>query len=299
MDPFVAALLLLMAVCGGLGDVLRKMMLAHMSAYQGILCMYGLFAIPCALAVLAVTGVPEVSPEAYLPWAVFLSVISLLLFGLYRGIQLCEVSLVMPLLGLAPVATLAGELIVFDKTTTVLGLLGVFLAAAGTYVLRLDTVKTGGVFAPFLKLFAEPGLRWGMLAVVLFAVAVPPQRMVLLTFGEGKRALAGGVALLVLTEGLTHLCVFTLLQWRSGKGLWPRQARWPTVFGAGFFWVTHMFILYWGFLATSPSYAMSFRSLSLFVATGVAAWKLNESVGKRLPGMFVIVAGVVLISLWG
>lgn len=288
-----------MAVCGGAADVLRKMMLAHMSPYQGLLCMYGLFALPCAALVLLVVGAPRVPKDTIVFWTIFLSIAPLLLYSFYKALQLTEISLVAPILGLTPVTTLFGEYLIFGKTTTFTGFIGVLVAVIGTYVLHISRLKDG-LLAPFKALTAECGMRWGLLALALFSIAVPFQKRILHGFSDAEAAaVIGAVALMVAAEAVVHHGTFVPLHVRSGGRKHTTPFPWKLVLGAGTCWVAHVFLLYYGFFATSVSYAMAIRASSVLVAIAIAAWKLNEDPRPQLPGILTIVLGVMIISLWG
>ncbi len=314
MTPIVIAVMNLMAVLGGAGDVLRKAAFndgpkeARLQPAELALILYGLFEMPMGATLLFVCGVPLIPDGAWFHWGLYLVLVVPLIWTLYKAMAESPVTLVMPLIGLAPVAIMAGEWVTFGRVPPALvGGIAVVGSGVGTYVLMMDSWR--GWKDPLRAIRTESGVRWGLVSLTLFGISVPHLKATMAVFppGSSLSTMFGVVGFMSVTEGSVLVVAFAIkIAWsRYRHGPSKRALRdypWQFILPAGACWVSHATLLYWGIFVINTSYAMAFRSLSFVALFAIAAVIIPEErkqIPKRIPGTLVIIASVVAIALLG
>lgn len=347
MTPIVIAVMNFMAALGGAGDALRKAAMndgpkeARLKPAELAMILYGLFEMPMGWLLLAICGVPFVPDEAWFHWNLYLVLVVPLIWTLYKAMAESHITLVMPLIGLGPVSIMVGEWAWFDRVPPAeVGIIAVVGSGVGTYVLMLGsipnpykvflmlrhklrrgdlrwwgaiwlTVRLYGcrLLRPLRAVRRESGVRWGVVSLILFGVAVPHLKATMATFPEegSISTMFSVVGFMSVTEGAVLVTAFAIkIAWsRHCDGPSIRSTReypWRFILPAGVCWVSHATLLYWGIFVINTSYAMAFRSLSFVALFAIAAIVIpgeRKQIPQRIPGTVIIIASVVAIALLG
>lgn len=162
-------LALLAAVLAATSDALRKGLVRNVDPTV-VAALSAAAAAAGLLPVVAAEGVRlDVSP--YLTAVVVsggINAVAAVLIA--RAVQLSDLSLVTPLLGVTPVFTLAVAAVVLGELPTPAGLAGVLVIVTGTWVLAVGE-GGAGLAAPLRALWAEPGARLMILVAFLYGTS--------------------------------------------------------------------------------------------------------------------------------
>jgi drug/metabolite transporter (DMT)-like permease len=159
---------LLSAFCQATTDALTKRELKHADLFM-VAWLRNLLAVPFLVAALFLKPMPPVDNTffAAIAAALPLEIIATILY--VKAIQISPLSLTMPFLALTPLYLLATSFILLGEVPSVHGMLGVFLIAAGAYLLHAGTIRKGGIFAPFKAIYQEKGSTMMMAVAAIFA----------------------------------------------------------------------------------------------------------------------------------
>ncbi|MFH1712517.1 MAG: EamA family transporter [Patescibacteria group bacterium] len=281
-------LLLVMALFGGLSDVFRKMMLKDVPEYVGLSTIMLVFAVPTGLLMLTWYGVPEFNIKVVYALSGSIPLYATTIYILFRALKEGEISLIAPIIGLTPVATMIGEFLVLGQVPSIIGMVGIAVVTMGTYMLHMHKLEDG-ILSPFRNMSKDLGTRYALVFVVLFIPLVPLEKMVV---AESNPAVA------MIAESLALGIIFAMLAAFKNptdfKKAWEHK---ETVSIAAVCWSTSMVFLYAGLALTLASYVMAVRSLAILVALTLGWHMFGEPVEKRIPGASLIIAGIIMIAL--
>lgn len=107
-------------------------------------------------------------------WAVAIAIVMMTVTSvLYmRALERTDLSLALPILSLSPILILITGPLINREMPTILGAIGVALAATGAYVVNLNR-RTGGWLAPFSAIWRDPGRRAMLIVTVLWGLNAP------------------------------------------------------------------------------------------------------------------------------
>jgi drug/metabolite transporter (DMT)-like permease len=156
------------ALSESIRDVFSKKSLQHADVFVTSWA-WRFFSLPFLLPLLLVVEIPAVGPDFW--WALgadgMLNVIASLLY--LRAIQQSDLSITIPIITFTPIFLLLTSPLIVGEFPSPVGILGIVLIVAGSYVLNLSK-RTGGYLAPIKALFAEPGPRLMLVVALIFSV---------------------------------------------------------------------------------------------------------------------------------
>jgi drug/metabolite transporter (DMT)-like permease len=247
-----------------------------------------LFTLPL-LFILLVTPVPALDKTCY--WAFFTALpLELFTIVLYtRALKLSPMSLTLPFLSLTPLSLILISYLLLGEKVSLRGAIGIFLIAAGSYVLNIGKVRKG-LFEPFRVITKEKGPLLMIAVALLYGI----------TSALGKMAIEHSSALFFAATYSLGICItFAPLAVLRGKG----NLRTVTSGGnlrnlvlSGLFnavmMITHMLAM----KLTNVAYMISVKRTSLLIGVlyGHLFFK-EEKVGERMSGAVLMFAGFVLI----
>ena len=149
------ALSLLTALFYALSGTYSKKIMDGMDRYTVTWAMFS-FALPFVALPVLFTGIPEVKPQFYLGGAGTL-LINMVAFTMFmKALKLSPLSLTYPFLSFTPVFLIFTGYVFLGELPNVYGVAGIFLTAAGAYVLNMGRIKEG-FFAPMKAITKEKG----------------------------------------------------------------------------------------------------------------------------------------------
>jgi drug/metabolite transporter (DMT)-like permease len=253
-------------------------------------------AITLGLADLALFPFFLASPRSSLDasiWGILLIALPLEALGYFcflSALRQAPLSLTLPLLAFTPVFTLLTGRIILDERISPMGALGVFLVAAGAYLLNADLVKVS-VWAPIREVFSRKGPRLMLLAAAIWAVtAVVGKKGVLLfgslPFGFIMTAATGAVfGLVALGRRMRGTLVWNF----RGPNLWFVLLGGASMAGAA---ATHFYAV--SMAPVALMIAVKRLSLVFGVLLGWIMFR-EEKVLYRLAATMVMVSGVLVM----
>lgn len=267
----------------------------------------------CFLSFLA--GIPELS-SGFLPAVAVTVAINILATILsYRALSISDLSLCLPMLAFTPVFLILTSFLILGEVPSLVGFGGILLVGAGSFLLATGKSPTS-FLAPCATLVRNPGVRMMLVVAFLYSISVTYDKVVVETsdpiFGSsivygllGMSFLAGAGIGLLKGEGL-------VIHPGSSRGIGPLMGK-ERVFNPGTSRGIGLLLLALGLilaleavsvnLAYTQSivpYVISIKRLSIFFAVLFGGFFLSEGgIRQRAAGSLVMVAGTVLIALWG
>jgi drug/metabolite transporter (DMT)-like permease len=251
---------------------------------------YSLLALPLFIPVL-LYNLPDSIPSEF--W-IFLAITSSLhtIGGLMlvKALQSSDLSLCTPMVAFTPVFLLViGPLLTGDSPNAA-GIIGAILVALGSYVLNLSKTKYG-VFAPIKALYQEQGSRLMLALALLWSVTGSIDRVAVQRFHLIFWASAQLCAIAVLLIPIVA---------RSGSlrvVLTPRF--YPGLLSLGALNALSLVTYLIGLLLAPVYYVICLKRSSILFSVLLGRLMFGESlVADRLPGALLMLAGVVVITLW-
>lgn len=166
------SLTLICAITVATADAVTKRYLYDYQAIEIVLLRFGLSGLLLA-PLLFMTGLPPLSMRFLAIVAVMLpcEILAMLLY--MKAIRDYPLALTLPYLSFTPVIITACAFLFLGERVTGLGLTGILLVVAGSYLLNLESAHTGGGFrplAPFKAAWCNRGSQMMMLAAALYSV---------------------------------------------------------------------------------------------------------------------------------
>jgi len=247
-----------------------------------------LFSVPVLGVALAFTDIPAVDSTFCFLVAGAGSVLTVGWILYIKALSVSEMSLSIPLISFSPLFLLVLAPLFFGEFPSLIGVVGVCLVVAGTYVLGVARASFG-LFGPFRALLREPGPRRMLAAAVAFSVAavfekagITRSSAILFAFSENMFA----ALLMIPIIYLTH---------RSGFR--ETSANWRILLPIGLS-VAMMFMCQASALRLGPvAYVVAIKRFSVLFSVLAGGLFLKErQLGTRLAGSAVMVCGILCIA---
>jgi drug/metabolite transporter (DMT)-like permease len=281
---------LLTALAVASQDAWVKKHFSHLTAYD-MLAFPFMFSLP--LFVIAVPFIPVPPLDATFYWSFLISLpLNFIPFFIYmKAIRTSPLSLTLPYLAFTPVFMIFTGYVFLDEMPNLWGLAGIVVTCIGGYVLNL---KSGlpSVFEPFKAVFKETG-SWLMLIVALifsFSAVI------------GKKAILHSSPLYFTMTFFAVLSLLTLLVLLAlGKiRLQTFRDDWAKGMVAGALFFIHALSHGLAISMVKAGYMISVKRLSVLIGIIYGGLFFKEKyIAVRFMGAFLMVAGAVLISIWG
>lgn len=208
-------------------------------------------------------------------------------YGYFHALtRTSDLSLTVPMLAFSPLFMLLSSPLILGEFPAPLGLAGMCLVVAGSWVLQFSQ-RRRGLFAPFTALLADPGPRWMLFVAVLWSVGA----------NLDKLGLRRASSPFWLFSVLSLICVLLLpyCLWKDRSGL-RRVVRRPMMAILGGLETVSLLLQMAALRLELAPYVISVKRLSVFFGVLLGAWLFKErGLGERLAGALVMLAGVTLI----
>ena len=288
--PLWLPLTLLCALAWAAVDGLCKRALREHAA-AAVLGARWLYALPPLLATVAFVPLPPVDGVFWAVLAISAPLVVWAMFLYLRAIAIAPLSLTAPLLAWTPVFSAGFSALVLRELPSLPGLAGVLLVAGGSWLL----FASAGCDAlePLRCLARERGARLMLAVALIFSVTSALGKLGLQHSSAG---LFGPVYVAALAIGLI---LVSLLRGRAGElAAQLRPNRWFVAIGGG---VAAMTLLHFAAIGmTQVAYMVAVKRSSLLASVVIGRVFFGErGLRRRLPGAALMLAGVVLLALFG
>lgn len=162
----------------GLGDAVSYAMLKKLSTIdmRMRLMFYNLMPLPFLLVGFLFYDVPRVSVNFYIVIIINAVVWLIALFLFMKALQMSDMSVSIPMLSFSPIFLLFVSYILLGEFPSLVGLAGIIVVVAGSYILNISSVKYG-YLEPFKLIFRNKGIFYMLVAAFLFSITASLAKM--------------------------------------------------------------------------------------------------------------------------
>ena len=246
------------------------------------------FAAPLLLLLLPFIEIPSLDLPFFLALliSVPLEVTALILYT--KAIKLSPLSLTLPFLALSPVFMIFTSDLMLGERLGKLGIISIFLATAGAYLLNVNTTKKG-ILEPFKAIRRERGSLYMILVAFIYSI----------TSNLGKMAIIHSSPLFFAATYLPILAIvfFPIVMWKNHGNVKELFVS-PKTFGAiGLAMAISVTAHVLAVNMMAVPYVISVKRLSLLFGIMYGAiWFKETHIKERLLGAIIMISGVIMLA---
>lgn len=253
------------------------------------------------------SGIPPLGPGLVPAVAatVIINTVATILF--YRALSTTDLSLCVPMLAFTPVFLILTSFVILGEIPSPAGAFGIVLVAAGAFLLTRKSGhgQSASLLTPFLTLRHDRGVRSMLIVAFLYSLSVNYDKEVVLN----SSPLFGSALILFL------LAIIFLLIAVSAGTTWSFTAQEPdpvpshppfpysrffTVGAVGMMLALEGISINTAYTMAIVPYVITIKRLSIFFSVLFGGLLLHEQyIRGRMFGAVVMIAGAVVIGLWG
>lgn len=276
------------AISEALKDITSKFNLRHIDEYTGAFSLHFMQSL-LLLPYILLTGLQEMSAKFL--WALLASsILQLIVILLYfKAIKRSEISLTLPLITLTPLFMLITSPIMVGEFPSSLGILGIILIVAGTYISNLTGTKN--FFGPFISLIRNQGSRYMLLVAFLWSITA--------NFDKIGVEETSPIYWAFTKDFLILIYLFPILISKSKKPFKQIRTRLKGLVAVGIFKTTSVVTQMIALQYILVAYVISIKRASSVFIILFAFFYLNEKKNfkNRLVGIIIIMAGLGIIAI--
>ena len=285
----------LLALAAALFQVLRNTAMKRLGhALDEYINVWGRFTflLPFALVMAVIKGIPPIKPGFVWACLAFGLCQNLATLALSKALKLAAFSLVTALWKVSLLILLVMGYFTLKETPTLLGAVGVLLSTAGVYLLNVSRARVSP-WEPLRVLFTDAGLRYTLLAAFFYAPSVLTIKQAILLSDAYTATFVGYAAASLMVTPLV------LVTSRRHFAQVPRY--WTDFLALGLFAALTTVSQGIAYTLTLSSYVEALKQVEILFAMGIGVLAFGEKqqVREIAPGAFVMLAGMVLLSLAG
>lgn len=248
------------------------------------------FLLPFMAAAVSWQGLPKIRSGFWGYVLLFGLTQSIATLSLSKALKLSDISIVTSLWKISLVFLVVFAFVSLGETPSRTGLGGVLLSMVGVYLLNVRKSRIS-TFAPIRELFADPGLRYTLLAALFYAPSVVLIKLVILHSDVYLANLAGYLA--------ASLFVFPIALHRSAKSFVAIPRHWPSFGAMGLFATLTSICHSLAYELTLTSYVEAVKQTEILFALIIGYLVFNERARVRaiFPGSLIIMTGMILLRL--
>ncbi len=246
-------------------------------------------------------GFPPLSPGFFPAAAVTVGINLAATLLLYRALSLSDLSLCIPMLSFTPVFLIATSALILGEIPDPAGLLGIFLIAAGSYLLAARA-GSSGFCAPLGRLFGDPGIRLMLVVAFLYSISVNYDKIAVETSDPlfSSAVIFFSLGLWMLAAACIGYIGWKIPPWHSSGASDAHRPVMILLPALGFVLALEAISINLAYTLSIVPYVISVKRLSIFFAVLFGGYFLREGdFRSRAAGSLVMIAGTVLIALWG
>jgi drug/metabolite transporter (DMT)-like permease len=253
------------------------------------------------------SGIPPLGPGlvAAVAATVIINTVATILF--YRALSTTDLSLCVPMLAFTPVFLILTSFVILGEIPSPAGAFGIVLVASGAFLLTRMSGhgQSASLLTPFLTLRRDRGVRSMLIVAFLYSLSVNYDKEVVLN----SSPLFGSALILFL------LAIIFLLIAVSAGTTWSFTAQEPdpvpshppfpysrffTVGAVGMMLALEGISINTAYTMAIVPYVITIKRLSIFFSVLFGGLLLHEQyIRGRMFGAVVMIAGAVVIGLWG
>lgn len=270
-------------------DALSKKSLLESNEYLIAWVRIG-FAGPFLLLLLPFIEIPRIDIHFFVAILILLPLETIALILYMKAIKISPLSITLPFLALSPIFMIFTSNLILGERLDKFGMAGIVLTAVGAYLLNVRTTRKG-ILEPFKAIRRERGSLYMIIVAFIYSI----------TSNLGKMAVLHSSPLFFAATYLPILSVlfFPILVWKN-QGKMKQLFSHATLFGLIGFAIALATITH--FLAVNlaeVAYVISVKRMSLLFGIMYGAfWFKETNVMERLIGGFVMILGVIIITVW-
>ena len=277
------------AVSEALKDITSKYNLHHIDEYTAAFAMHLVQSL-LLFPLIFYFGIETMSSRFL--WALLCG--SLLQLGVillyFKAIKRSELSVTVPLITLTPLFMLLTSPIMIGEFPSLLGIGGILLIVAGTYISNLSEEKKN-FFAPFVSLVKNQGSRYMLLVAFIWSTTANIDKIGVEETSPIYWAFAKDFVILIY--------LVPILVWKSKKPLLQiKNRKWPLLL-VGFFRSTSVLTQMFALQFIMVAYVISIKRASSIFIILFAFFYMNErkNFRNRLIGIIIILIGLFVIAV--
>jgi drug/metabolite transporter (DMT)-like permease len=284
-----------LALLSALFQVLRNMSMKHLgNTLDDTVNVWGRFTflLPFAAGFVLWQGIPPLLPGFWPYVALFGVAQTAATLTLAKALRLSDISIVTALWKVSLLFLVVFAFVSLGETPSPLGLVGVLVSLAGVYLLNVQKSRLSP-WAPLRELVTDRGLRYTLLAAVLYAPAVVVIKQVIVRSDAYFANL--------MAYSAASLVILPLALRRSARQFVQIPRHWPSFVGMGAFACLASVCHSLAYQMTLTSYVEAAKQAEVLFALGIGYGVFRERARVRavLPGSLVILLGMVLLHLSG
>jgi len=285
------ALALTAALCQVLRNTVMKRLGHELDEYMAVWGRFT-FLLPFAALFVLWHGMPAIKPGFV--WACLLFAVCQIIstMALSKALKLSPISMVTALWKVSLLILVGLGYVTLKETPSLLGIAGILISMSGVYLLNVQRAHISW-WAPLTVLFTDRGLRYTLLAALFFAPSVITIKWAMQLSDPYMGTLGGYLAASLL---VTPIVLITSRKYFAAV---PRH--WMAFVSFGLFAALTTVTQGHAYLLTLSSYVEAVKQVEILFALAIGALLFGEKqkVREIAPGAFVMLAGVVLLSLAG
>ena len=278
------------ALSKSLADVTSKQVLEKMGKVAVGCVSRGIVALIMLMLVLF-QGMPDIA-QVFWKAAFITGVINIITTLLsLRALNKGELSMVAPMLALSPIFLLITSPIITKQFPNFWGVIGILLSVSGIYTMKIQEIKIGWL-EPFRAIWRSAGVKEALLVAFLYSISA--------NYDSIAANSSSPFFTLLTVNVFIFLCL--LLPALNQRGLWrSTRENFKGLSLMSAFMASETGLQFTAFQYAIVPYVISIkRTSALFsVIWGGKFFKEKEEFASRLIGAIIVIAGLVIIKLFG
>ena len=284
-----------LALLSALFQVLRNMSMKHLGhTLDDTINVWGRFTflLPFVAGFVLWHGIPPLLPGFWFYVVLFGVAQTAATLSLAKALRLSDISIVTALWKVSLLFLVIFAFLSLGERPSLLGLVGILVSLAGVYILNIQKSRLS-LWAPLRELLIDQGLRYTLLAAVLYAPAVVVIKQVIIRSDAYFANL--------MAYSAASLIILPLALRRSAHHFAQIPRHWPSFVGMGLFACLASVCHSLAYQMTLTSYVEAAKQAEVLFALGIGYVVFQERARVRaiLPGSLVILLGMVLLHLSG
>ncbi len=282
---------LFVAASSSTTNILTKKISKEVSPLRFLILYFG-FIIPFdILLLLFLGGAPIVSSSFHFFMILSIGLDVVAFICSIKGIQLSDLSLIVPLSSFLPVFTLIFNAILFKEIPTPVKLFGIVLIVIGVYVLNLKDIRKG-FLRPIQDVIFDRGAQLFLLANFIWSLTpIFQKQAVLATFPQTPAYIS-----VVNSIGIFGILLLIILLKKQKISIPTIKKYSPLFLLLGILGAASQFAAFTAFSLTNVAYPNAVFKLSTLITVVFGGVLLKEkNILSRLVATIIMLAGVILL----